>query len=72
MGFDLGSRAAIVTGGAKGIGREIALKLAEAGAAVLVADRDGAGAIAVAGEVEAAERSGRRQTCATRRGARRW
>lgn len=54
MGFDLGSRAAIVTGGAKGIGREIALKLAEAGAAVLVADRDGAGADAVAGEVEAA------------------
>jgi 3-oxoacyl-[acyl-carrier protein] reductase len=54
MGFDLGSRAAIVTGGAKGIGREIALKLAEAGAAVLVADRDGAGADAVAGEIEAA------------------
>lgn len=54
MGNDLGGKAAIVTGGANGIGREIALSLAAAGAAVLVADRDGAGADAVAGEVEAA------------------
>lgn len=54
MGDDLGGRAAIVTGGANGIGREIALRLAAAGAAVLVADRDGAEADAVAGEVEAA------------------
>lgn len=54
MGYGLDGRVAIVTGGAAGIGREIALKLAAAGAAVLVADRDGAGADAVAGEVEAA------------------
>lgn len=54
MGNDLGGRTAIVTGGASGIGREIALRLAAAGAAVLVADRDGAGAEAVAGEIEAA------------------
>ncbi len=53
MGNDLGGRSAIVTGGANGIGREIALRLAAAGAAVLVADRDVAGAEAVAGEVEA-------------------
>ena len=46
-------KAAIVTGGANGIGREIAPRLAAAGAAVLVADRDGAGAEAVAGEIAA-------------------
>ena len=49
-----GGRTAIVTGGANGIGREIALRLAAAGAAVLVADRDGAGAEAVAREIGAA------------------
>jgi 3-oxoacyl-[acyl-carrier protein] reductase len=54
MGNDLGGKAAIVTGGANGIGREVALRLAAVGAAVLVADRDGAGADAVAGEIEAA------------------
>ena len=54
MENDLGGRAAIVTGGANGIGREIALRLAAAGAAVLVADRDGVGAEAVARGIEAA------------------
>ena len=53
MGGDLGGKAAIVTGGANGIGREIAPQLAAAGAAVLVADRDGAGAEAVAEEIAA-------------------
>ncbi len=53
MGGGLGGKAAIVTGGANGIGREIAPRLAAAGAAVLVADRDGAGAEAVAGEIAA-------------------
>ena len=53
MGGDLGGKAAIVTGGANGIGREIAPQLAAVGAAVLVADRDGAGAEAVAGEIVA-------------------
>ena len=36
--MDLSSRVAIVTGGARGIGREIALKLAGAGATVVVSD----------------------------------
>jgi 2-deoxy-D-gluconate 3-dehydrogenase len=41
---DLSGKAAVVTGGAKGIGRGIGRRLAEAGAAVLVADVDEAGA----------------------------
>lgn len=42
---------AIVTGGARGIGRGIASALAAEGAAVVVADIDGAGATAVADEL---------------------
>jgi NAD(P)-dependent dehydrogenase (short-subunit alcohol dehydrogenase family) len=42
--FDLGGRVAIVTGGASGIGAGIAAVLAEAGATVVIADRDEAGA----------------------------
>ncbi|HEU4914273.1 MAG TPA: SDR family NAD(P)-dependent oxidoreductase [Candidatus Saccharimonadales bacterium] len=42
--LDLSNKAAIVTGGAKGIGFGIAYRLAEAGAGVLIADMDEAGA----------------------------
>jgi NAD(P)-dependent dehydrogenase (short-subunit alcohol dehydrogenase family) len=40
MGFDLTDRTAVVTGGASGIGRGIALELAREGADVVVADVD--------------------------------
>jgi 3-hydroxybutyrate dehydrogenase len=44
----LSGRTAVVTGGASGIGRPCALRLAEEGAAVVVLDRDEAGAAEVA------------------------
>jgi len=42
--FDLTGKAALVTGGAMGIGQAISLRLAEAGASVMIADIDTAGA----------------------------
>ena len=47
--LNLTGKSAIVTGGAKGIGRGIAIRLAEAGAKVLVADIDAAGATQTGG-----------------------
>lgn len=49
--LDLKGKAAIVTGGAKGIGYGIAYRLAEAGASVLVADLDEEGAKQAATEL---------------------
>ena len=46
-------KSAVVTGAASGIGRETALRFAEEGAAVVCADRDAAGADAVAAEIAA-------------------
>jgi NAD(P)-dependent dehydrogenase (short-subunit alcohol dehydrogenase family) len=54
MHFDLSGRVALVTGGGSGIGRASARALAAAGAQVVVADVDGAGARRVADEVHAA------------------
>jgi meso-butanediol dehydrogenase/(S,S)-butanediol dehydrogenase/diacetyl reductase len=50
--YNLNGKVAIVTGAARGIGRAIALRLADEGADVGVVDVDGAGAEAVAAEVE--------------------
>jgi rhamnulose-1-phosphate aldolase/alcohol dehydrogenase len=47
----LATRIALVTGAGSGIGRAIALRLAAEGACVVVADRDAAGAAAVAAEI---------------------
>ncbi|MDD5556279.1 MAG: 3-oxoacyl-[acyl-carrier-protein] reductase [bacterium] len=49
----LEERTAFVTGGARGIGREIALCFAREGADVAVCDRDAAEIAAVGGEIEA-------------------
>ena len=49
--MDLSGKVAIVTGGAMGIGFAIASRLAEAGAKVLVADRDAAAALAAAEKI---------------------
>lgn len=52
MHFDLTDQVAIITGGSRGIGRAIALALAEAGAKVVVASRKQEGIDAVVAEIE--------------------
>jgi NAD(P)-dependent dehydrogenase (short-subunit alcohol dehydrogenase family) len=49
--MELRDRHVVVTGGASGIGRALALRFAEEGARVVVADLDGGGAEAVAGQI---------------------
>ncbi len=51
--FDLSGRAALVSGAARGVGRAIALALAEAGADLMLADLDETGAAATAADVGA-------------------
>jgi 3-oxoacyl-[acyl-carrier protein] reductase len=54
----LDGKVALVTGAASGIGRAQALLFAREGARVIAADRDGAGAAQVIGEIETAGGSG--------------
>ncbi|PRH50141.1 SDR family NAD(P)-dependent oxidoreductase, partial [Burkholderia multivorans] len=54
MAADLSGKTAVVTGAASGIGKEIALELANAGAAVAIADLNLDGANAVADEINKA------------------
>lgn len=56
--FDLNGRTALVTGGGRGLGRDIALGLAEAGADIVVASRKRPSCEAVAAEVRALGRQG--------------
>ncbi|PRE70948.1 SDR family NAD(P)-dependent oxidoreductase, partial [Burkholderia multivorans] len=51
---NLNGKTAVVTGAASGIGKEIALELAKAGAAVAIADLNLDGANAVADEINKA------------------
>ncbi|HMN84663.1 MAG TPA: SDR family NAD(P)-dependent oxidoreductase, partial [Bauldia sp.] len=51
--FDLGGRAALVTGASRGIGREIALALASAGADVAVTARSAGDVAATAADIAA-------------------
>jgi rhamnulose-1-phosphate aldolase/alcohol dehydrogenase len=58
---ELARRVALVTGGASGIGRAAALRLAAEGAHVVVTDVDAAGARKVADEIQALAGAGRAQ-----------
>ena len=60
--FDLSGRVGVVVGGASGIGRALALGLADAGATVVVTARRAALVDAVAGEIEARGRPTLRMT----------
>src|SRR5690349_23826404 len=51
--FDLGGRVAVVVGGTSGIGRALALGLADAGADVVAASRRADAVAATAAEIEA-------------------
>jgi len=61
--FDLAGKVAIVTGASKGIGRAIALRLAEHGAKVVVSSRKREGCDAVTHEITAAGGQAFTQTC---------
>lgn len=61
--FDLTGKVAVVTGASRGIGRAIALRLAEHGAAVTVSSRKIEACRAVVAEIEAAGGQARAQAC---------
>ena len=61
--FELGGKVAVVFGGTSGIGRAIALGLAEAGADVVATSRDGERVETVAAELEGRGRRTLRLTC---------
>jgi NAD(P)-dependent dehydrogenase (short-subunit alcohol dehydrogenase family) len=50
--FDFSGRSIIVTGAARGIGREMARRFVEAGASVVTADRDETGLVETCGELD--------------------
>lgn len=52
-GFDLSGKVALVTGGSRGLGRAMAQAFAEAGAAVIIASRNGEACEEVAAEIAA-------------------
>ncbi|MFA4836188.1 MAG: SDR family oxidoreductase [Dehalococcoidia bacterium] len=58
--FDLSGKSAIVTGGARGIGQQIAFRLAQAGAGVLISDINTEGAAQTAKEIKS--RGGRAES----------
>ncbi|WNJ17284.1 glucose 1-dehydrogenase [Pontibacter sp. G13] len=61
--LDLSDKVAIVTGGAGGIGKATALRLAEAGANVVIADLNEEAAQSTVGEIEQLGVRGLAQTC---------
>ena len=61
--FDLSGRIALVSGAASGLGRAMALGFAEAGADLLLADRNTAGIEDTAGQIEGLGRRALTRTC---------
>jgi NAD(P)-dependent dehydrogenase (short-subunit alcohol dehydrogenase family) len=57
--FDLTGKVAVITGSSRGIGRAIALRMAEQGARVVVSSRKREACAAVVAEIEAAHGAGR-------------
>ena len=61
--FDLSGRIALVSGAASGLGRAMALGFAEAGADLLLADKNTAGIEDTAGQIEGLGRRALPRTC---------